>query len=149
MYMYLTARMASCTRRCCERHPRACRQQARNGAAPSSAADATLTRRSHFERDVSPAVKQQLHALAEDNMLAVSHTTAGNLPFARNWHAHLRHAGVRNFALIATDGNAFTALREEMGGHLVRCPASILGQVCQVRAQRLLYEPELARKRAS
>ena len=56
----------------------------------------------------------------------VSHTTHANLHFARNWYHHLQRAGVRNYALIATDDEALSALSHEIGPrHVVQCPRSI------------------------
>ncbi len=58
--------------------------------------------------------------------LAVTHTTGANLDFARNWYRHLQRAGVRNYALLATDASAHRALLSELPGHVVRCPSWIL-----------------------
>ena len=50
-----------------------------------------------------------------------------NLPFARNWWRHLQRAGVRNFALLATDDEMHATLLAELPAHAVRCPRSIVG----------------------
>ena len=55
----------------------------------------------------------------------MSHTNTANLPFARNWWQHLRTAGVRNFALLATDDDAAAALEHALPGRGIRCPPDI------------------------
>lgn len=56
----------------------------------------------------------------------MSHTNEANLPFARNWLAHLQRAGVHNFALVATDDGALGALAPALPGRVARCPPRIL-----------------------
>ena len=62
---------------------------------------------------------------ASGGSVIITHTTGSNLPFARNWYAHLQRAGVSSFVLIATDAAALAALRTEVPGHVVRCPPAI------------------------
>ena len=107
---------------CCERHPKACR-----------AADRLPTPMriisSNDARAESEEGARRLRALAEwpRGDLAVSHTNAANMPFARNWWRHLQAAGVRNFALLATDDEAHAILTAVTPAHAVRCPRSIVG----------------------
>ena len=56
--------------------------------------------------------------------LLVSHTTVGNVPFARNWCALLHRARATNYVLIATDDGAAEQLGADASarGHLVRWP---------------------------
>jgi rhamnogalacturonan II specific xylosyltransferase len=69
-----------------------------------------------------------LRALADwpSGDIVVSHTNVANLPFARNWWRHLEVVGVHNFALLATDDDAYVRLRRELQAHAVRCPRSIV-----------------------
>ena len=98
------------TPRCCQRHPRSC--------APSRGEDDAAA--------VSAATRVLRNAAAwPRGDLAVSHTNAGNLQFARNWWHHLRAAGVDNFALLATDDAAYAALQHELPSRSVRLPHSI------------------------
>lgn len=96
--------LACATPQCCARHPRAC---------------------SHARPDEKAAkLLRSLASPAGD--LAVSHTDSANLPFARNWWTHLRDvAGVRAFALLTTDANAWAALSSELPRHTVRCPPGV------------------------
>jgi len=94
---------------CCARHPRACHPSGHHGEGR-----ATLK---------SLCVAQRTARRTCD--LAVSHTTASNLPFARNWYRHLQGAGVRNFALLATDSEAYQALAVEIRPHAVHCPTTV------------------------
>ena len=73
------------------------------------------------EQSFEPATRI-LRRLALDDAIAVTHTTAANLEFARNWYLHLQRAGVRNYALIATDDDAHATLAREVVGHVVAYP---------------------------
>lgn len=83
------------------------------------------------------AAAELLQKLAIGGELAISHTNGANLPFARNWAYHLQRAGVRNFAMIATDDEALDVLERELPARVVRCPDAISG--AQDRTQPLRY----------
>ena len=120
--------MAGCrSSECCRRHPRACRRA--GGQAAVSSVAISLQGPSHDDGD-STVASARLRAVASPaGDVVVSHTTGGaHMPFARNWWRHLQRAGVNNFALIATDESAFTTLEDELAGHGVRCPQSIVGR---------------------
>ena len=84
-------------------------------------------------RALSEPAARILRGLAHDGAIAVTHTTAANLEFARNWYLHLQRAGVRNYALIATDDDAHATLAREVVGHVVAYPLGPTGaaQVAQ------------------
>ena len=104
---------------CCRRHPRACvRRPLRHRPANVTGAVLPL---SGSEQSFEPATRI-LRRLALDDAIAVTHTTAANLEFARNWYLHLQRAGVRNYALIATDDDAHATLAREVVGHVVAYP---------------------------
>ena len=105
---------------CCRRHPRACR-------APTSPRSVAAQASVAVREPASAAVQlRALRSVALDGEVVVSHTTHANLHFARNWYQHLQRAGVRNYALIATDDEALSALSYEIGPrHVVQCPRSI------------------------
>ena len=104
---------------CCRRHPRACvRRPFHHRLANVTGAALPL---SGSEQSFEPAARI-LHRLALDGAIAVTHTTAANLDFARNWYLHLQRAGVRNYALIATDDDAHATLAREVTGHVVAYP---------------------------
>ena len=104
---------------CCRRHPRACvRRPFHHRLANVTGAALPL---SGSEQSSEPAARI-LHRLALDGAIAVTHTTAANLEFARNWYLHLQRAGVRNYALIATDDDAHATLAREVTGHVVAYP---------------------------
>ena len=105
---------------CCRRHPKAC-------AAP---AQANLS---------SADAERVLRAAAVNDTLLVSHTNAGNVPFALNWCRALRRAGVANYVLIATDGDALARLRVEEAGHVVRWPDSGAAASSRSDAAQLRY----------
>ena len=95
--------MAACSSSaCCARHPRACVGQ----VPPAEPAGDAVQR--------SAAAARLRAAAGASGELAVSHTTGANLPFAKNWWRHLQKVGVRNFALLATDDAAYTALLREL-----------------------------------
>ncbi len=101
------------TRQCCLRHPRACH--------------GTSSNRVPHRDDDAPAISRALRRMASaEGDLAVSHTTGANMPFAHNWWQHLQRAGVRNFALLATDDSAAVELARRLPDHFVRCPRSIV-----------------------
>ena len=69
--------------------------------------------------------------------MAISHTNEANLPFAANWYMHLQRAGVSNYAIIATDNQAYGRLQRELPSRVVRCPSAISG--VGARTQHLRY----------
>ena len=104
---------------CCRRHPRACAAvHAHHRLANMTGAALPL---SGSEQSFEPA-KRIFHRLALDDAIAVTHTTAANLEFARNWYLHLQRASVSNYALIATDDVAHATLAREVVGHVVTYP---------------------------
>ena len=115
------AAMACSTVQCCERHPKACSADHRP--------QPTRIISSEIARAESEEGARRLRALAEwpRGDLAVSHTNAANVPFARNWWLHLQAAGVQNFALLATDDMGYAMLSAALPAHAVRCPRSIVG----------------------
>lgn len=109
----MTSRSICWTPQCCARHPRACRVGG-------------VTRYSRKDEELERLAAERVRALASSaGDVAVSHTNAGNIPFARNWWRHLLRAGVQNFALLATDDDAFAALDVALPRHSVRCPRAI------------------------
>ena len=100
------------TAACCRRHPKACRA---SHVVPAPSVP--------LEPVASEAAT--VRAAAAGGSVIITHTTGSNLPFARNWYAHLQRAGVSSFVLIATDAAALAALRTEVPGHVVRCPPAI------------------------
>ena len=129
---YMPAVGACVSASCCRRHPRACTS---GWWAPGvSSIDRSHARGRHQHQHhpevnttlqaAGPAA-QTLRGLAIDGAIAISHTTAANLDFARNWYLHLQRAGVRNYALIATDEAAHVALAAEIAGHVVECPRTV------------------------
>lgn len=111
---------------CCARHPRAC---ARTFA--THAPRLVSLKPSKLYRQTDTVNRNLLQKLAIDGELAVSHTNGANLPFARNWYSHMQKAGVHNFAIIATDDEAFDALNSELPKRVVPYPKPISA----VRAQ--------------
>ena len=63
-----------------------------------------------------------LRALADwpSGDIVVSHTNVANLPFARNWFASLMRVGVPNWAIFATDEEAYEILHAEVPNHVLR-----------------------------
>jgi len=70
--------------------------------------------------EIATSNAARLHALARRGRIAVSHTNAGNLPFARNWFASLMRVGVPNWAIFATDEEAYDILHAEVPNHVLR-----------------------------
>ena len=64
--------------------------------------------------EIATSNAARLRALARRGRIAVSHTNAGNLPFARNWFASLMRVGVPNWAIFATDEEAYEILHAEV-----------------------------------
>ena len=64
--------------------------------------------------EIATSNEKKLRALARRGRVAVSHTNAGNLPFARNWFASLMRVGVPNWAIFATDEEAYEILHAEV-----------------------------------
>ena len=64
--------------------------------------------------EIATSNAARLRALARRGRIAVSHTNAGNLPFARNWFASLMRVGVPNWAIFATDEEAYDILHAEV-----------------------------------
>ena len=118
---------------CCARHPKACRHEPSHPA--RAWRPARREPRPHAQSDAAAA--RLLRSVAIGGEVAISHTNGANLPFARNWYAHLQRAGVRNFAMIATDDEAQDALQRELPSQVVRCPDAIAG--AHGRAQPLRY----------
>mgnify|MGYP002632866031 CR=1 FL=1 len=78
-----------------------------------------------------------LRSVAIDSTLAISHTNEANLLFAANWYTHLERAGVSNYAMIATDDQAYDRLLLKLPQRVVRCPSAISGVVAH--SQHLRY----------
>ncbi|KAL1504223.1 hypothetical protein AB1Y20_010632 [Prymnesium parvum] len=134
--------MSCRTAACCARHPRACEPPPRRSSEVRAPPNGVFTLTSLGSTVPSsaasdPVARRVLRKLAIGGQLAVSHTNGANLPFARNWYAHLQRARVRNFALIATDEEAFAALSRELPSRVVRCPHTIAAH--RGRAQPLRY----------
>ena len=72
--------------------------------------------------EIATSNEKKLRALARRGRVAVSHTNAGNLPFARNWFASLMRVGVPNWAIFATDEEAYEILHAEVRNHVLPCP---------------------------
>ena len=87
-------------------------------------------------RALSEPAARILRGLAHDGAIAVTHTTAANLEFARNWYLHLQRAGVRNYALIATDDDAHATLSREVVGHVVAYPLGPAGAAQPAQSYR-------------
>ena len=108
---------------CCTRHPRACQKEA-----PRTHSRIIFSEVARAEAEQSA---RALRALAEwpDGDIVVSHTNGANIAFARNWWQHLETVGLQNYALLATDDDAYNQLRHEIPSHAVRCPRSIVGDM--------------------
>ena len=126
---------------CCRRHPRACVRRPlyhatthvhRGHQRPTNVTDTALL---GSGQGFEPAT-QILLRLAIDGAVAITHTTAANLDFARNWYLHLQRAGVRNYALIATDNEALASLAHEVAGHVVAYPLGHNGVAQAAQAYR-------------
>ena len=87
-------------------------------------------------RALSEPAARILRGLAHYGAIAVTHTTAANLEFARNWYLHLQRAGVRNYALIATDDDAHVTLAREVVGHVVAYPLGPTGAAQAAQSYR-------------
>ena len=123
------------TAACCRRHPKACRH-----AKPAQVVPAPSVPLEPVASEAATVLGQHERQLACQGCQGVC--PGSNLPFARNWYAHLQRAGVSSFVLIATDAAALAALRTEVPGHVVRCPPA-------VDSEAGLHPPTTARGRTA